>query len=542
MKKIAIVLGALLAALLIAPSVMAQGQDSSTVKTVTIPRGEEGLAKIDTSLATSEVKLYTDNEGRKNAHVAPDIRVETKSGIVINRGAANPVTKIVMDAQGKEQVVASWANGPITTYSVSSRSGGVTSTAPTTDTSVERIVLAIPAGVEGLAKTDSTLAAGTVKQYTDNQNRLNAHTSPDVRIVTEDGKVINAGASGTNKVVVMDADGAETVAVAWTTDTLKAWSVTSANAASTTTSTTAAPSTTTTTAPSTTTATAPTTTTTTTAPTTTSGSQDPSGTAKFPAPHATIYAGKDSGRFGFISTCTYVNTQTVDPIVFPGDKTRSHAHDFFGNRSTDENTTSDSLIRNTSTSCQHADDLSAYWTPSAYDGGKQAPAVGTSMYYFTDKVNDPSKMKAMPVGLRMIAGSANATGPQSSQVTWFEEHRNATNNTRGSNNMITANQSGQVTVRVNFPQCWNGTQLDSPDHKSHMAYINNGVCPSSHPVMLPQLTTFVRYDANGGSDFALSSGPWYTAHADFWNAWHPDTFAEILDHCRTERCQRVSSK
>lgn len=47
-------------------------------------------------------------------------------------------------------------------------------------------------------------------------------------------------------------------------------------------------------------------------------------------------------------------------------------------------------------------------------------------------------------------------------------------------------------------RCWDGKNLDSPDHKSHVAYPTNGPalfsgtgtggnCPSTHPVKIPQL-------------------------------------------------------
>jgi hypothetical protein len=60
---------------------------------------------------------------------------------------------------------------------------------------------------------------------------------------------------------------------------------------------------------------------------------------------------------------------------------------------------------------------------------------------------------------------------------------------------------------VTFPTCWDGKNLDSPDHQSHVAYSTipfepyadpvitrpytpeqqRGKCPDTHPVHLPQL-------------------------------------------------------
>src|SRR3954469_21703023 len=44
-----------------------------------------------------------------------------------------------------------------------------------------------------------------------------------------------------------------------------------------------------------------------------------------------------------------------------------------------------------------------------------------------------------------------------------------------------------------FPACWDGKNLDSPDHQSHMysttrgGFLEAGPCPASHPVRVPQV-------------------------------------------------------
>ena len=50
------------------------------------------------------------------------------------------------------------------------------------------------------------------------------------------------------------------------------------------------------------------------------------------------------------------------------------------------------------------------------------------------------------------------------------------------------------------PRCWNGKDLDSPNHQDHVAYptsgpsnfLSTGNCPASHPVKIPQLMLEVR--------------------------------------------------
>jgi hypothetical protein len=90
---------------------------------------------------------------------------------------------------------------------------------------------------------------------------------------------------------------------------------------------------------------------------------------------------------------------------------------------------------------------------------------------------------------------------------------------------------------IRFPDCWNGTDVDSGDHKSHMAYSEYSrasgfnECPRSHPVPVPKLSVTLRYASLGGPDVRLASGLGYTAHADFFDAWDPEVFANLVRDC-----------
>jgi hypothetical protein len=49
-----------------------------------------------------------------------------------------------------------------------------------------------------------------------------------------------------------------------------------------------------------------------------------------------------------------------------------------------------------------------------------------------------------------------------------------------------------IRATIIFPSCWDGVNLDSPDHRSHVAYSNAGGlgtpnCPKTHPVAIPQV-------------------------------------------------------
>ncbi|CAF3711683.1 unnamed protein product [Rotaria sp. Silwood1] len=81
-------------------------------------------------------------------------------------------------------------------------------------------------------------------------------------------------------------------------------------------------------------------------------------------------------------------------------------------------------------------------------------------------------------------------------------------------------------MQVFFPMCWNNKSLDSPDHRSHMAYpshYNGGDCPPSHPVRLPGIFYEAFYSVDqfphgqGIQPFVLSNGDptGYGFHGDF---------------------------
>ena len=112
----------------------------------------------------------------------------------------------------------------------------------------------------------------------------------------------------------------------------------------------------------------------------------------------------------FNATCTYSHSRPDDPIVFPGLPGASHMHSFFGNRSTNANTTTDTLLANTGTSCGPAQDLSAYWIPTLYERGLAIEPKGVVVYYGS-RLADPTKTVPFPQGFRMIAGDAKLQVP-----------------------------------------------------------------------------------------------------------------------------------
>ena len=229
----------------------------------------------------------------------------------------------------------------------------------------------------------------------------------------------------------------------------------------------------------------------------------------------------------FATPCRFSHRAPDDPIVIPGRPGASHAHDFFGNRSTNARSTRRSLAR-AGTSCTNPADRAAYWAPSLLAGGGEVRPERAQIYYRAAG-KDPLSVRPHPPGLRIVAGSARARSPQGRRVTVW--HCGPDANQSVGSELPTCPPGRRLRLRVRFPDCWNGRDLDSADHHSHMAYARRGRCPRSHPVAVPLIAMNVRYPLAGGPGLALSSGGTYSAHADFLNAWTPGSLARMVRRC-----------
>jgi Domain of unknown function (DUF1996) len=233
-----------------------------------------------------------------------------------------------------------------------------------------------------------------------------------------------------------------------------------------------------------------------------------------------------SGRGGiFVSGCPFSHRLPDDPIVKPALPGASHSHDFFGNTSTNAFSTYDTL-RASGTTCDRDADRSGYWVPTLYDAGV-AVQPATMWAYYTTRDKPPLAIKPFPAGLRIVAGNAYATGPQPMMVATWGCGDSAS--TESSSVPLCA--LGSLQLHVRFPDCWDGANLDFPDHKSHMAYSSYGHCPAGYGTSVPGLQINVTYPVRGGPTITLASGAAYTAHADFFNAWDQTELTRLVRDC-----------
>ncbi len=222
----------------------------------------------------------------------------------------------------------------------------------------------------------------------------------------------------------------------------------------------------------------------------------------------------------FLADCPFSHRLPDDPIIFPGMPGASHMHSFFGSTTTNAHTTLASL-QSSPTNCNPRTDLSSYWVPTLYNGDTPVEPTITTFYYLGEGVRDDivARTQPLPLGLRIVAGNAKATTPDdpTSNARWSCLHAG---HVPPSKDFVTCPAGTMMESYLDFPQCWNGRDLDSADHKSHMAYPVGQACPASHPVPVPKLRQVLRYPVNGNpANFRLASGRGYTMHGDFFNAW-----------------------
>ncbi len=140
-------------------------------------------------------------------------------------------------------------------------------------------------------------------------------------------------------------------------------------------------------------------------------------------------------------------------------------------------------------------------------------------------------IKPYPPGLQLIAGDPGSTGSPGTGAVAFSCGL-------GVNEPGWTAQPvecpGPTSVRVAFPQCWDGRTLTAPGNARDAI---GKACPKGFPVALPLLRIVaVTKGRTSPASFALSVGAASRMHADFWNAWDPTVLDELVSICiRGER-------
>jgi len=196
-------------------------------------------------------------------------------------------------------------------------------------------------------------------------------------------------------------------------------------------------------------------------------------------------------------------------------------------------------------------DMTAYWHPDLFykwpNGSLSLiPQGGLTVYYEgrtgSGNQSNPA-IKAFPAGFRMTAGnpfrrSFNASVVAHTAITFacLAEQPNKETNGFPAPNMHCING---LRLQVYFPQCWNGKDIDTPDHRSHVAYpdrYDGGNCPPGFPVRLMGVFFEAFYSVGdfppqNYQPFVLGCGDatGYGFHGDFMSGWDPVIFQKAID-------------
>ncbi|KAL1709772.1 hypothetical protein EV121DRAFT_276012 [Schizophyllum commune] len=246
-----------------------------------------------------------------------------------------------------------------------------------------------------------------------------------------------------------------------------------------------------------------------------------------------------------------LTTQRIDPILTPG-QVATHVHSgaqgspsIIGGSNFGLDSTSSDVLRNSScTSVPIREDKSNYWYPngtfSLVDGN---PVIID--YLFSDEANSTTRFPDDVSDPNLRTFDASSFAQQAVTYLCLQ----AGGASARFNELPRGACSNGIRSQINFPSCWDGKNVDSDDHRSHVAFLStgpdNGTCDDpAFPYALPRIfmevywitqvwDAFRSISYSPDQPFVFSNGDptGYGYHADFVNGWEPAALKNALDYC-----------
>ncbi|KAI1084877.1 hypothetical protein F5B20DRAFT_523567 [Whalleya microplaca] len=299
-------------------------------------------------------------------------------------------------------------------------------------------------------------------------------------------------------------------------------------------------------------------------------------------------------RFG----CPNVVIDRLDPLVNPGVIPSPHVHQIVGGNTFNASmTTGDVAEAASCTTCQFSEDFSNYWTANLYFKArngtyKRVPQLGHALQ-FSDQFStqtqggilvyyvsaQPGQITAFKPGFRMLVGDPTMRSRPDTTLKRQNCFRCYTGPNYGgdvgapcmddsvdSEALPNKVCPGGIRSNILFPTCWDGTNLDTPNHQDHVAYpvtgpanflSLGGACPSTHPIRIPQLMYEVVWDTTGFNDKSEwpedGSQPFYLStgdntglgqHGDYVFGWKGDALQKAMDTsgCMGAKCSTLQTQ
>ena len=243
--------------------------------------------------------------------------------------------------------------------------------------------------------------------------------------------------------------------------------------------------------------------------------------------------GPDAATGTYTADCgrnTNGHSNSDNVITKPGEHDGAHhRHEYVGNLGTDAFATDDTLAA-AGTTCANGDRSSYYWpamTIVGPDGRRALPPASVRVRFAGSPVG---KVVGMPRFLRNSVGNAHA-------VTAADPRRLPVWTCSGAPDRATPRYprcpTGEQVVReFDFPDCWDGRNTDSPNHRAHVLPSTAGVCPHGM-FAIPALRLLVAYDVPAGARFEIDGFPEegnspLTDHADFISVMTDELMTTIV--------------